>query len=221
MAMIRINLLPGAKKASAKSSASANLGSTTWLAIYVVLGLLTLAVCAILYFMRDSALEEKVAFNTKLETEIAGLDQGSAERLEQCRTDVDDAKRLAEVVDQLERARTGPTRMLMELSKLLSAGGGPTIDPEVYEQLRRKSPHARFNPAWDVRKLWLSHFEETEGACRIKGSGRTNEDVAEFLRRLTLSELFEEVVLQRTSGEKAKGSDVDMTAFELTCKVKY
>ena len=72
---------------------------------------------------------------------------------------------------------------------------------------------------WDVKRLWMASFVEEQRECRIRGGARTNEDVAEFLRRLTLSELFTSVVLNRTSEQ---GRDESATvSFELTCQVTY
>ena len=81
------------------------------------------------------------------------------------------------------------------------------------------NPYAGFREGWDVRRLWLKSFNEHERVCEIAGEARTNEDVAEFLRRLSISELFEEVVLERTAGATAGTESV--IAFDLNCRVRY
>ncbi len=130
---------------------------------------------------------------------------------------------MEEVVSELNRGRTGPTRAMMELSRILRTGegAGPTIDPAALEALRRDNPLATFNRSWDSRRLWLTVFEEENRQCRIEGIGRSNEDVAEFLRRLQLSELFDQVTLQRTEAERDQISGLELIKFELRCQVTY
>jgi Tfp pilus assembly protein PilN len=55
----------------------------------------------------------------------------------------------------------------------------------------------------------------------MSGFGKSNEDVAEFLRRLTLSDVFQEVTLQSTSAAKDAASGLPTVSFEMTCKVVY
>ena len=129
------------------------------------------------------------------------------------------SRQLESVVDELNRARSGPLRVMMELSKVLSTGAGPTIAPGRLEALRQENPLAGFNPSWDVRRLSIDSFVELDRTVTVRGKGRTNEDVAEFLRRLALSELFSEVTLTRTDAANLGG--IDSISFEMTCKVTY
>ena len=55
----------------------------------------------------------------------------------------------------------------------------------------------------------------------MTGMGRSNEDVAEFLRRLTLSEIYESVTLQRTRATNEPDTGLQMVGFDITCKVRY
>jgi type IV pilus assembly protein PilN len=89
------------------------------------------------------------------------------------------------------------------------------------EQLRRESPLLAFNPGWDVRRLWLDSFVEIAHKCTIIGFGKTNEDVAEFLRRLNISKVFDHVTLQATSAAIDAKAGLPMVRFALTCEVKY
>jgi type IV pilus assembly protein PilN len=111
--------------------------------------------------------------------------------------------------------------MLMELSRILSEGGGPTVPPDKLEEMRRDNPMLVFNPGWDIRRLWLVSFSEAGHQCEMAGYGKTNEDVAEFLRRLNISELFQEVTLEGTSAAADPGTGLPVVSFSLTCKVKY
>ncbi len=226
--MIRINLLPQAKRAVRTASAPSG-GSTLWAGIYFVGAILWAVILTVIYFSYDATLQEQVRANNALNGQIQALRTKSA-RLEEVQSQLEGSRALEQVVDDLNRARTGPVRAMMELSKLLStcppdqAGCndvGPTIDAEALEAMRDDNPYATYNRSWDVRRLWLASFEEDGRGCRIKGSGRTNEDVAEFLRRLALSELFDDVMLQRTEAKTDTDTGLELIEFELTCRVTY
>jgi type IV pilus assembly protein PilN len=213
--MIRINLLPAAKRTAIAT------GSTQlWAAVYL-LGVFTRGVLLFFFYLNyRGKLDEERAANTALEQEIEQAKQKSA-NIGDVEAKLAKSRQLEEVVAKLQSARQGPTRVLMELSKLLSEGGGPTVSPEKLDALRRDNPLAGFNPSWDVRRLWLTSFTEQNRKCAIRGFGKTNEDVAEFLRRLSLSNLFEKVTLQATASAVEQSSTVPVVSFELSCQVRY
>jgi type IV pilus assembly protein PilN len=223
--MIRINLLPGDKKKRARRAApsplpTGDLSLSTWGMVSAGAIAVWLVLLGILYFSQSSEMDTIAQENKTLEArrdELTRKTKGLADvegRLEKSR-------RLEKVVQDLERARRGPTRAVMELSKVLSSPGGPTIDPAELERMRQENPLAGFNESWDVRRLWISRFEEVERDCKITGMGRSNEDVAEFLRRLTLSEIYDGVTLQRTRAAMDSETGLQMVGFDITCKVKY
>jgi type IV pilus assembly protein PilN len=223
--MIRINLLPSDKKKRTRRMApspmpTGDLNLGTWGLVYGGAIAVWLVVLGVLYFAQSGEMDEIAQENTTLEArrdELTRKTKGLAEvegRLEKSR-------RLEKVVQDLERARRGPTRAVMELSRVLSSPGGPTINPAELERMRQENPLAGFNESWDVRRLWISRFEEVERDCKITGMGRSNEDVAEFLRRLTLSEIYDGVTLQRTRAATDTETGLTMVGFDITCKVKY
>jgi len=223
--MIRVNLLPTDKKRRTRRIAPSSLPSSelslaAWGAVYGGAIVIFLAVLGALYFVQSAKLETVAEENKTLQArrdELHGKTSGLADveaRLERSR-------RLEQVVQELERARRGPTRAVMELSKVLSMPGGPTIDPEELERMRQDNPLAGYNESWDVRRLWLTRFEEIERECTIQGMGRSNEDVAEFLKRLTLSEIYEDVTLQRTRSAVDPETGLQTVGFDITCRVKY
>lgn len=221
--MIRINLLASTKRAAPTKTASAPAGSTqVWAGVYFASVVAAIAVCAFVYFSADAELSAKLSENGTLEGQIQQLRSRSS-RLEEVQAKLAESLALEEVVSELSRGRTGPTRAMMEISNILGSGegSGPTIDPAALEALRRDNPLATYNRAWDSRRLWLVRFEENNRECRIEGVGRTNEDVAEFLRRLQLSELFDNVTLQRTEAEADSQSSFELIKFELRCRVTY
>jgi type IV pilus assembly protein PilN len=220
--VIRINLLPGQKR-GAKGAATASSGSGTgWFVGYAFIALVTAGALAGVYLMDSGVLEEKLRVNADLRRQIGDAQANSA-MLEELQGRLTQSRELERVVGELQRARLGPTRVLMEIAKILSEGarGGPTIDPQRLDAIRRENPLAGYNAGWDSRRLWVLSFEEEHRNCVIKGVGKTNEDVAEFLSRLALSDMFEEVTLQRTRAEVDAETGLSLIGFELTCKVIY
>jgi type IV pilus assembly protein PilN len=223
--MIRINLLPTDKKKRARRMAPSPLPQGdfslgTWGAIYGGTIAAWLLVLGVFYITQSGKIEVIAQENKTLEArrdELKSKTKGLAEVEES----LEKSRRLEKVVEELERARRGPTRAVMELSKVLSSPGGPTINPAELERMREENPLAGYNESWDVRRLWLTRFEEVDRECKIIGMGRSNEDVAEFLRRLTLSEIYESVTLQRTRAANDPDTGLQMVGFDITCKVKY
>jgi type IV pilus assembly protein PilN len=223
--MIRINLLPSDKKKRARRIApsalpTGDLSLATWGAVYGAAIAVWLVVLGVLYFSQSAQLETAAQENKTLEARRNQL-QGKTKGLADVEGRLEKSRRLEKVVQELERARRGPTRAVMELSKVLSSPGGPTINPAELERMREDNPLAGFNESWDVRRLWISRFEEVERECKITGMGRSNEDVAEFLRRLTLSEIYDGVTLQRTRAASDPDTGLQVVGFDITCKVRY
>lgn len=223
--MIRINLLPSDKKKRARRVAptalpSGDLSLATWGMVYGGAIAAWLVVLGVLYFVQSGELETVAQENKTLEARRDEL-QSKTRGLADVEARLEKSRRLEQVVQDLERARRGPTRAVMELSKVLSSPGGPTINAAELERMREENPLAGFNESWDVRRLWITRFEEIDRECKIAGMGRSNEDVAEFLRRLTLSEIYDGVTLQRTRAASDPDTGLQMVGFDVTCKVKY
>jgi type IV pilus assembly protein PilN len=223
--MIRINLLPTDKKKRARRAApsplpTGDLSLRTWGIVYGAAIATWLVVLGILYFAQSGEMETIAQENKTLEARRDEL-KSKTKGLTEVEGRLEKSRRLEKVVQDLERARRGPTRAVMELSRVLSSPGGPTINPAELERMREENPLAGFNESWDVRRLWITRFEEVERDCKIIGMGRSNEDVAEFLRRLTLSEIYDGVTLQRTRSAKDSDTGLQMVGFDITCKVKY
>jgi type IV pilus assembly protein PilN len=221
--VIRINLLPQARKGAAAArpgAATAPGGQQGWAIAYLLGAFLWAIGLAGVYYVFSSRLDEQLAKNAALSSRIDQIKTQSA-GLDDCRGAIGKSQELEEVVGQLQRARLGPTRVLMEMSRILSENGGPTIDPQRLEQLRRENPLAGFNQGWDARRLWVTTFNEDAREVRITGVGKTNEDVAEFLRRLALSDVFENVTLTKTESVTDATTQLSLIGFELNCRVRY
>ncbi len=227
--MIRINLAPEAARAKSSSGGGSSGSASLWGFIYLFAAIVLCGIFAFIYFSYDGKLQLQRTANRDLQTRIDGLRERSS-GLEEVQAALESSQALESTVRELNTARTGPVRAIMELNRILTRcppdepnceRAGPTVDPEALEQLRRDNPYATFNRSWDVRRLWLTHFEEAERVCRMRGLGRTNEDVAEFLRRLSLSELFDQVSLTRTEATVDRATNVELIEFELNCQVIY
>ena len=223
--MIRINLLPGQKrggKASAAATSSSGGGGQGWIVAYVLLALFTAAGLAGAYVYYQGALKAVTDVNAGLRRQITTEREGST-LLGEVQAKLEASRELERVVGELQHARLGPTRVLMEISKILSEGphAGPTIDPRRLDEIRRDNPLADFHEGWDPKKLWITSFTEENRECHIVGQGRTNEDVAEFLARLALSDLFQDVTLERTQSTIDAETELPLIGFELSCKVIY
>ena len=213
--MIRINLIP-----SVRRSAGAQSASQAWVVLYAVGGFATCVALFFYYMGADGEVEEQRAKNRALSEQIE-RSKAQAGDVTEVEAALQKSRQLEQIAQSLQSARQGPTRLLMELSHILTPGRGPSVDAEALEKLRRENPLAGYNPSWDVHRLWLTSFREESRECKLTGIGRTNEDVAEFLRRLTLSEIFDKVELQNTTSERDSNTELSTVAFEVGCKVKY
>jgi type IV pilus assembly protein PilN len=213
--MIRINLLPQAKR----GASPAQTGTQVWGYVYLGSALLWGVALSFVYFSLVSDRSQAFAQNAELQQQIDKV-KAQTGALQALQKQVEESKKLEAVIGELKAGRQGPARLLLELSSILSTGRGPTVDTVRLEAMRRTNPEAGFSPGWDTRRLWLTGFSEQNRQCRILGEARNNEDIAEFLRRLSLSTLFEEVALVRTGQRAARGGS-DAMGFELRCKVRY
>jgi Tfp pilus assembly protein PilN len=213
--MIRINLLPSSKRA-----ASSSVDSQIWILVYVVGAVVAAVACGVIYFAYAGKVDEAKLRNQALSRRIEELKLSSG-NLDELKAKLERSKQLEELVQKLELARLGPAKVLRELSRILSVGGGPTIDADKLEHIREQNPLAGFKADWDVRRVWITSFSEDKRECRLEGFGKSNEDVAEFLRRLTLSEIFTDVTLQKTDSRNDPETKASIIAFDLNCKVKY
>lgn len=215
--MIRINLLPQAKRAPS----SAATGVQVWGYLYLASAIVWCVALAFVYFSLVSDRDQALAQNDEVRRQIDRVKQQSG-NLDELQKQLEKSRQLEKVVNDLLAARQGPTRMLLELSAILSQGRGPTVDPLKLEEMRKSNPEAGFSPGWDTRRLWVKSFREEQQACSIVGEARNNEDIAEFLRRLSLSTSFENVSLVRTGQPAvAPGAAAPSVTFELKCKVRY
>jgi type IV pilus assembly protein PilN len=214
--MIRINLLPQ-KREGKRASAE---GSQMWLG--VLLGVLVLEVILLLFIY--NAKRDQLASVNKKNQELQGqIDQIKTQisNHPQIKAELKELRDREEAIQKLQSARSGPTSTLLELSRVLTSGRGPTVDRDKIEQLKRDNPTSVPNPNWDPRRLWMTNYSELDRVVRIAGLARDGEDVSEFLRRLSLSDFFYEVRLLPAAKVVDGQTRLELVRFEISAKVRY
>ena len=214
--MIRVNLLP--QKRGARSAAPA--ASQRWL--LVVLGVLVFQVVVLFLFHKKKLddLQDQQNINAQLNGKIDGIQKLVANH-EEIKKALVALRAREDAIAKLQSARSGPTAVLLEMAQLLTAGKGPTADPERLQQLRKENPLAVYNPGWDTRRLWLTQYVESDRVVKIDGLARDGADVAELAQRLKLSVYFYEItVLPGSKGTSSKDK-LELVDFALQLKVRY
>jgi type IV pilus assembly protein PilN len=212
--MIRINLLP-VKAAKKRESGQRQ----------VLVGLLfvigALAIVVVFHGWASAKLVSKKVELNRVKDAIQRLkaEVGDYEDIKRQR---DDLKRQKAAIAKLVAARTGPVYMMRELSDILTKGKGPTFDKAAYEDMVRRDPSAGINQSWEPKRAWIINYSEKAGAVALHGGAKSDEDVAEFLKRLKLSAFFSEVYWQQTQPQVDKDhNNVAYVTFDVACRVNY
>ena len=214
--MIRVNLLPQKRETRARTSEA----SQTWL--LAILGVILLQIVGLIFLhkWKLDQLKDITDNNQKLDAQISDIKRQIANHAE-IKAQLKELRDREDAIQKLQTARTGPTATMLELSRIMTPGRGPTVDRDKLEQLKRDNPGAVPNPNWDTRRLWITAYKESERVVRLSGIARDGEDVSEFLRRLSLSDYFYDVRLlpaKKTVDQKTK---LELVSFEMSAKVRY
>ena len=78
-----------------------------------------------------------------------------------------------------------------------------------------------FNPNWEPKRVWILSYEEKLHNVTVKGAAKSDEDVAEFLKRLKQSAFFSDVYWKQTTPLFDNKLNVAYVTFDVTCKVNY
>jgi len=224
--MIRINLLPQKKQARRRGEAGSPIElssggeSQLWLAFVLGAVLLEVIVLLFVYKTKQDELTKVQKHNTELTGNIENIQREIAQHTS-IKAQLKELRDREEAIQKLQSARTGPTATMLELSRIMTSGRGPTVDRDKLEQLKRDNPGSVPNSSWDPRRLWLSGFKEQDRLVRLSGFARDGEDVSEFLRRLTLSDYFYEVKLLPASKAVDSVTKLELVKFEMSAKVRY
>jgi type IV pilus assembly protein PilN len=208
--VIRINLLP-TRKAKRQGAGQRH---------FLIMGLAVLGSVGLIVFFHLEATSELEGIqrdNTMLQADVAKLKQELGD-YDKIRGQREELLKQRKTIQSLEAGRTGPVYLLRELSEMLSPGKGPTFDRVTYEEALRRDPNAGF-ANWETKRAWLESYVEEKQHIKLRGSAKSNEDVAEFLKRLNSSVFFKDVNLDATA-QAAKGS-VKYVNFGLSATVIY
>ena len=222
--MIRVNLLPDAGERRGGSE-----GGQGWLLLVMVV--VVMEIIGLVFFHQTKQDEL-----TKIRAEVGQIDS-QINDIKALVKDHDKVKgRLKELraredaIAKLQSGRSGPTEVLLELSRMLTSGKGPTVLAQAIDEPASGSGKAAapaedvaasFNPNWDARRVWITKYAEAERQVRLEGLARDGSDVFEFSQRLKMSKYFEDVELLPGKQREGKDSKIDMVRFALQVKVKY
>lgn len=212
--MIRINLLSRKKRVERQEK------TQTWLVVAFGLVLLEIVALVVYHGFKLEDLKTQERKNSVLSTQIEQSKKTVANHNE-VKDKLAQLRAREEAIAKLQSARSGPTSILLELSRLLTPGRGPTVDAGRLNQLRRDDPGAAFNANWDSRRLWILNFKEDKRRLRIEGLARDGEDVSELARRMTLSDYFVGVKLLPARRQVDSSTKVELVRFSLEAGVKY
>jgi type IV pilus assembly protein PilN len=213
--VIRINLLPQKRGRGTQPEVSQK-----WLFAVLVVVLLEIVGLFLFHQVKTDELTEQSQKNEKLQGDINSIKALVANHEDVKKTLVILRQR-EDAIAKLQAARSGPTAVLLELSRILTQGRGPTVDQDRLQALKKDNPLAVFSPAWDTRRIWLTAYREAERTVRIEGYARDGNDVSELAQRLRLSLYFYEITILPGKKELDKDTKLDLVKFALQLKVRY
>ncbi len=225
--MIRINLLPQKKQVRRRGEGAGGetiIGgggeSQAWMAFVLGAVLLEVIILLFVYKAKQDQLTVVQKHNQELNANIDAIKREIANHAD-IKAQLKELREREDAISKLQAARTGPTATMLELSRNMTPGRGPTVDRDKLEQLKRDNPTAVPNPNWDTRRLWLLSYKEDQRAVKIGGLARDGEDVSEFLRRLQLSDYFYDVRLLPATKSVDATTKLELVKFEISAKVRY
>ncbi len=217
MRRVRVNLLTQRKETTRRASSE---GSQAWLGIAVMLVVFEIVGLFVWHSAMKADLGKMTGDNAGITAQIDKIKKDTSEH-PQIKAQLAELKDREDAIQKLQAARTGPTSVLLELSRILTTGRGPTVDHDKLEQLKRDNPTAVPNTTWDPRKLWLTKYTELDRSVKIEGLARDGEDIAEFMRRLGVSDLFYDVKPLPVSEAADKDTKINLKQFAVSAKARY
>ncbi len=205
--MLRINLLPVREKRRRTA------GQRHLFLIAILLGIECLGFFYV-YGEQVEELNKRLAVNAdrkgkidKLKSEIGDISELEGKKAE--------LEQQQQILDALEVGRQGPVRVLQDIWFMLT----PPPDRRTRLEIERRGGQ----PNWDPKRLWLTSFVEEEREVTLLGEAKSNDDVAEFLTRLSTSKYFQNVQLLWTRGREAEEAlnKVKYVQFNVRCRVSY
>ncbi len=211
--MIRINLHPvrQIKKVQA---------GKRQLLIFALIIVGEIALMGLLYTWRDGEIQKKQQEVTETTARVETLKKkvGDFDRLKSQR---DRLIAQRNIINKLQKARTGPVWMMRELSNILTRGKGPDVNPEKYAEAINRNPNSAINNRWNPSRLWIEGMVEKGGELVLQGTAKDYDDVAEFNKRIHHSKHFTDDKIIRNDRVKDGKLGLMVVRFQLTCRVAY
>jgi type IV pilus assembly protein PilN len=214
--VIRINLLP--QKRAGRGAATET--SQWWLFVVLGVGLVQMLGLLLFHQWKGDELTQQNAKNNELQAKITDIKTVVANH-EEVKKALAVLRQREDAIAKLQAARSGPTAILLELSRVLTQGRGPTVDQDRLQTLKKDNPLAVFSPTWDTRRVWLTSYNESDRTVRIEGYSRDGNDVSELAQRLRLSVYFYDVTILPGKKEMDKDTKLELIKFALQMKVRY
>jgi type IV pilus assembly protein PilN len=214
--VIRINLLP--QKRAARGAAPE--ASQRWLVAVLVIVLLEVVGLFLFHEWKNDELVQQNQKNNELTAKINDIKALVANH-EEVKKALAVLRQREDAIAKLQSARSGPTAVLLELSRILTQGRGPTVEPDRLAALKKDNPLAVYSPTWDTRRIWLTQYTESDRTVRLEGYARDGNDVSELAQRLRLSVYFYDVTILPGKKEVDKETKLDLIKFALQLKVRY
>ena len=213
--MIRINLLPQKREVRRGPEVDQR-----WLLVVLGVVVAEIVVIFLVHQVKRDELTKQVRKNEEVSREIEQIKKTVANHAE-VKAQLETLRAREEAITKLQQARSGPTAVMLEVSRVLTNGHGPTVDSDVLAQLRRDNPTAVYNPGWDPKRLWLTSFQENDRVVKIEGLSRDADDVSELARRLSLSTYFADVKLLPAIRKIDSESKLEVIGFQMQAKARY
>ncbi len=217
MRRVRVNLLAQRKETGRRASQE---GSQAWLGAVGLAVLLEMGALGLWHTSMRNDLNKIASDNAGVQAQIDKIKTDTADH-PKVKAQLAELKDREEAIAKLQAARTGPTSVLLELSRILTPSRGPTTDHDKLEQLKRDNPTAVPNPNWDPRRLWLTKYSEVDRNVKMEGLARDGEDIAEFMRRLGVSDFFYDVKPLPASETSDKNTKINLKQFAVSAKARY
>jgi type IV pilus assembly protein PilN len=213
--VIRINLLP--QKRAVRGAPEA---SQRWLFVVLVIVLLEVVGLFLFHEWKTDELVQQNQKNSELTAKINEI-RALVANHEEVKKALAVLRQREDAIAKLQEARSGPTAVLLELSRILTQGRGPTVEPDRLAALKKDNPLAVYNPSWDTRRVWLTQYSESDRTLRIEGYARDGNDVSELAQRLRLSVYFYDVTILPGKKENDSVNRLELIKFALQMKVRY
>jgi len=213
--LIRVNLLPHTREARAAPEAS-----QVWL--LAVMGIIVLEIVGLFFYhqTKEDELNAIKADASQLSSQINDIKKLVKDH-KKVKAELAVLEARQDAIAKLEQGKTGPTAVLLELSRILTPGKGPTLKLATASKPSSLHTEVAYNPVWDARRVWLTRFEESERTVKLEGMARDGSDVYELAQRLKLSKYFDDVQLLPGRQKREKVTKVELVNFALQVKVKY